>query len=110
MKVDGKHMRSIWLKPDGWSVGVIDQTVLPHRFATVRLATLEDVIDFYDGGGRANPKLDSDIRPLHLTADEKREIIAFLRSLVPAYAKQLRHAVVQTRIAATLSGWSAIRP
>ena len=48
------------------------------------LATLEDVIDFYDGGGRANPKLDSDIRPLHLTADEKREIIAFLRSLVPA--------------------------
>jgi methylthioribose-1-phosphate isomerase len=42
MKVDGKHMRSIWLKPDGWSVGVIDQTVLPHRFATVRLATLED--------------------------------------------------------------------
>ena len=42
MKVDGKHMRSIWLEPDGWSVGVIDQTVLPHRFATARLATLED--------------------------------------------------------------------
>ncbi len=42
MKVDGKAMRSIWLEPDGWSVGVIDQTVLPHRFATARLATLED--------------------------------------------------------------------
>jgi methylthioribose-1-phosphate isomerase len=42
MKVDGKPMRSIWLEPDGWSVGVIDQTVLPHRFATVRLATLEE--------------------------------------------------------------------
>src|ERR1700724_2410354 len=41
MKVDGKAMRSIWLEPDGWSVGVIDQTVLPHRFATPRLATLE---------------------------------------------------------------------
>jgi methylthioribose-1-phosphate isomerase len=41
MKVDGKAMRSIWLDPDGWSVGVIDQTVLPHRFATARLATLE---------------------------------------------------------------------
>jgi methylthioribose-1-phosphate isomerase len=40
MKVDGKSMRSIWLEPDGWSVGVIDQTVLPHRFATARLATL----------------------------------------------------------------------
>jgi methylthioribose-1-phosphate isomerase len=42
MKVDGKPMRSIWLEPDGWSVGVIDQTVLPHRFATVRLATVEE--------------------------------------------------------------------
>jgi methylthioribose-1-phosphate isomerase len=42
MKVDGRHTRSIWLDGDGWSVGVIDQTVLPHRFATVRLATLDD--------------------------------------------------------------------
>ena len=42
MKVDGKPMRSIWLEPDGWSVGVIDQTVLPHRFATARLVTLEE--------------------------------------------------------------------
>src|SRR5271154_6862562 len=45
MKVDGKSMRSIWLEPDGWSVGVIDQTVLPHRFATVRLATVEETAD-----------------------------------------------------------------
>ncbi len=42
MKVNGKAMRSIWVEPDGWSVGVIDQTALPHRFATVRLATLEE--------------------------------------------------------------------
>ena len=42
MKVDGKPMRTIWLEPDGWSVGVIDQTVLPHRFATLRLETMED--------------------------------------------------------------------
>jgi methylthioribose-1-phosphate isomerase len=42
MKVDGKAMRSIWLEPDGWSVGVIDQTTLPHRFATARLVTLEE--------------------------------------------------------------------
>jgi methylthioribose-1-phosphate isomerase len=40
MKVDGKPMRSIWLEPDGWSVGVIDQTALPHRLATARLSTL----------------------------------------------------------------------
>ena len=43
MKVDGKPTRTIWLEADGWSVGVIDQTVLPHRFATVRLTTQEDM-------------------------------------------------------------------
>jgi methylthioribose-1-phosphate isomerase len=42
MKVDGKSMRSIWLEPDGWSVGVIDQTALPHRLLTARLTTLAD--------------------------------------------------------------------
>ena len=43
MKVDGKPTRTIWLEADGWSVGIIDQTVLPHRFAKLRLATLEDM-------------------------------------------------------------------
>jgi methylthioribose-1-phosphate isomerase len=43
MKVDGKAMRTIWIEPDGWSVGVIDQTALPHRFATARLTSLDDV-------------------------------------------------------------------
>jgi methylthioribose-1-phosphate isomerase len=42
MKVAGKPTRSIWLEPDGWSVGVIDQTVLPHRFVSLRLKTLAD--------------------------------------------------------------------
>ncbi len=42
MKVAGRHTRSIWLEPDGWSVGVIDQTALPHRFTTVRLTTLDE--------------------------------------------------------------------
>ena len=45
------------------------------------LATLQDVIDYYDRGGRANPDLDQEIRPLHLTAAEKRDLAAFLRSL-----------------------------
>jgi len=43
MKVDGKPTRTIWLEDDGWSVGIIDQTALPHRFTTVRLTTGEDV-------------------------------------------------------------------
>ena len=42
MKVGGKAMRTIWVEPDGWSVGVIDQTALPHRFTTVRLASLDE--------------------------------------------------------------------
>jgi methylthioribose-1-phosphate isomerase len=43
MKIDGKQMRTIWVESDSASVGVIDQTLLPHRFATIRLATLEDI-------------------------------------------------------------------
>src|SRR5260370_36714975 len=43
MKVDGKDMRTIWVEPDGWSVGIIDQTALPHQFTTVRLSSLQDV-------------------------------------------------------------------
>ncbi len=42
MKIDGKDTRSIWAEGDGESVGIIDQTLLPHRFATARLATLAD--------------------------------------------------------------------
>ena len=36
MRVNGKSMRTIWLELDGWSVGIIDQTGLPHQFVTMR--------------------------------------------------------------------------
>jgi methylthioribose-1-phosphate isomerase len=42
MKIDGKPTRTIWLEGDGATVGIIDQTLLPHRFVTARLATLQD--------------------------------------------------------------------
>jgi methylthioribose-1-phosphate isomerase len=42
MLIDGKHRRSIWLEADGKSVGIIDQTRLPHAFATLRLETVAD--------------------------------------------------------------------
>ena len=42
MKVGGKSTRTIWLESDGWSVGVIDQTALPHRLVTSRLTTLAE--------------------------------------------------------------------
>jgi cytochrome c peroxidase len=44
-------------------------------------ATLDDVVDFYDRGGRPNPNLDPDIRPLRLTDDEKRALVSFLQAL-----------------------------
>ena len=45
------------------------------------VATLSDVIDYYDRGANANPYLDPELRPLRLTPDEKRSLIAFLQSL-----------------------------
>lgn len=45
------------------------------------LRTLEDVIDFYDKGGRENPSLDAEMRPLKLTAEEKQALKDFLESL-----------------------------
>ena len=42
MKIDGTHYRTIWVAEDGWSVEIIDQTRLPHEFATVRLETADD--------------------------------------------------------------------
>src|SRR5476649_1418227 len=42
MKVDGKDRRTIWVESDAASIGIIDQTLLPHRFATLRLKTLAD--------------------------------------------------------------------
>ena len=42
MNIDGKAYRTIWLKPDGWSVEVIDQTRLPHELAFVTLETMQD--------------------------------------------------------------------
>jgi len=45
MKVEGKHIRSIWLEPDGWSVSAIDQRRLPHQFAVERLTSCDAVAD-----------------------------------------------------------------
>src|SRR6266404_6080538 len=45
MKVDGRHLRSIWLEPDGWSVSAIDQRRLPHDFVVARLTTCTSAAD-----------------------------------------------------------------
>ena len=48
------------------------------------VATLEDVIEFYDRGGIANAQLDRELVPLRLTVQEKHALTAFLRSLTGA--------------------------
>ena len=45
------------------------------------METLEEVIEHYDQGGNPNPNLDSRIAPLRLSPDEKRQLVAYLRSL-----------------------------
>jgi cytochrome c peroxidase len=45
------------------------------------LKTLEEVIDFYDKGGKSNPNLDSEIQELRLTAEEKAALASFIKSL-----------------------------
>ena len=42
MKINGVPYRTIWLNDDGWSVTVIDQTKLPHRFETKELKSADD--------------------------------------------------------------------
>jgi cytochrome c peroxidase len=38
-------------------------------------------VEFYDRGGIGNPQLSKDIKPLKLTQQEKRDLVAFLESL-----------------------------
>ncbi|MBM3648543.1 MAG: S-methyl-5-thioribose-1-phosphate isomerase [Alphaproteobacteria bacterium] len=42
MKVDGVPYRTIWLAPDGTTVQVIDQTLLPHAFVVRDWRRMED--------------------------------------------------------------------
>jgi len=43
--------------------------------------TLEEVVDFYDKGGQANKNLDFRIVKLNLTAQEKADLVAFMKTL-----------------------------
>ncbi|WP_337996848.1 S-methyl-5-thioribose-1-phosphate isomerase [Oleispirillum naphthae] len=42
MKIDGIATRTIWPADDGKTVEIIDQTLLPHDFDVVKLATVEE--------------------------------------------------------------------
>jgi len=46
-----------------------------------QLETLRKVVDWFDQGGFAHSDLDATMRPLNLTREEKRDLVAFMKSL-----------------------------
>ena len=43
-------------------------------------ATLEEVVEWYDKGGHPNPHLSDKIKPLQLTAEEKADLVEFMKA------------------------------
>ncbi|HFD13017.1 MAG TPA: c-type cytochrome [Crenotrichaceae bacterium] len=50
--------------------------------------TLEEVVEYYNKGGEKNPFLDPAIFPLELTDQEKKDLVAFLKSLTSPQFKK----------------------
>jgi cytochrome c peroxidase len=46
-----------------------------------QFGTLREVVEWFDQGGYRHASLDREIRPLDLTRDEKRDLVAFLETL-----------------------------
>jgi cytochrome c peroxidase len=85
-----------WGSPDLGRFGVTRQDVDRGAFKTPTLRelartapfmhdgslrTLDEVVEFYDRGGGANPFRDPEIRALELSGDQRRELVVFLLSL-----------------------------
>lgn len=48
------------------------------------MATLEEVVEFYNRGGGQNPNLDPAMEPLQLSGEDRHDLVAFLRALSDA--------------------------
>ena len=44
------------------------------------VATLEEVVEWYDKGGHPNPHLSDKMKPLNLTAEEKTDLVEFMKA------------------------------
>jgi len=53
------------------------------------LASLEDVVAFYNQGGHQNPRLSKEIQPPNLTAGERVDLVAFLKALTGEIAAEV---------------------
>ncbi len=99
MKVGGKPTRTIWLEADGATVGIIDQTVLPHRFATLRLASLDDAV-------RAIAAMQVRGAPLIGAAAAYGMALALRADPSDASAERARVALMKTRPTAINLKWA----
>jgi len=81
----GAHIRSH--KSDGSDIGKFMTPTLRELGQTApymhngMMATLEDVVTFYDNGGGTDINKDPRIKPLGLSRDERANLVAFLNSL-----------------------------
>jgi cytochrome c peroxidase len=52
------------------------------------MATLDEVVEFYNQGGGKNPHLDPSLAPLNLSKQDMRDLVAFLKALsTPPFSK-----------------------
>jgi cytochrome c peroxidase len=63
--------------------GLRSITEHPPYFHDGRAATLEEAVDLMLKGGIPNPNLDVNLKPKTLTAEQRAQLIAFLKSLTP---------------------------
>jgi cytochrome c peroxidase len=81
----GAHIRSH--KSDGTDIGKFMTPTLRELSQTApymhngTMATLEDVVAFYNKGGGDDANKDPRLRPLGLSRDERANLVAFLKSL-----------------------------
>jgi cytochrome c peroxidase len=62
------------------------------------IKTLAEVVEYYDKGGEKNRFLDPAIFPLKLTEQEKKDLVAFMKSLTsPEYTSEDRPATINVK-------------
>ena len=81
----GAHVR--WHKADGSDMGKFMTPTLRELTQTApymhngMIASLADVVAFYDAGGGDDPNKDSALKPLGLSAGERADLVSFLEAL-----------------------------
>ena len=76
-----------WKKADGSNMGTFMTPSLRELAYTApymhngMIATLEEVVEFYNAGGGADSNKDAAMKPLNMNDQEKKDLVAFLNAL-----------------------------